>query len=175
MSVNIHGNEYITVAERVTEAHKELEKITITTEVIASNPVVIKATVTTKKGTFTGISAANPNKAIEKQSPYEVAETSAVGRALGFAGYGAVESIASADEVTKAIHTDESAQKPTVASNGAVCKQCGSNNIYERVAGEKAKRPGARYTVCGDCKEFQEYVPERLESMAAEVFEDVPF
>lgn len=101
MSINIHGKEYITVAERLTDAKEDIKSIS--TEVLQHTPsVVIKATVITKKGTFTGISAANPNKAIEKMSPYEVAETSAVGRALGFAGYGAVESIASADEMIKA-------------------------------------------------------------------------
>lgn len=102
MPIQIHGNEYFTVAERVREAHKEVKALTITTEVLYQNPVVIKATVVTEKGTFTGISAANPNKAIEKMSPYEVAETSAVGRALGFAGYGMVDSIDSADEMNKA-------------------------------------------------------------------------
>lgn len=99
MPVNIHGKQYITVAERVQEAGEEF--ISLSTEVLYQEPVVIKATVTTKKGTFTGISAANPSKAIEKQSPYEVAETSAVGRALGFAGYGIVEGIATADEMKK--------------------------------------------------------------------------
>ena len=39
---------------------------------------------------------------MEKTSPYEIAETSAIGRALGFAGYGSVDSIASADEMIKA-------------------------------------------------------------------------
>lgn len=100
--ITIHGKQYVTVAERVQEAHDNQKTISITTEVLFQNPVVIKATVTTPKGTFTGISAANPSKAIEKMSPYEVAETSAVGRALGFAGYGAVEGIATADEMIKA-------------------------------------------------------------------------
>jgi hypothetical protein len=109
--VNIHGREYITVAERVQEAHKELKTISITTEILSQSPVVVKATVITPKGTFTGVSAANPTKAIEKMSPYEVAETSAVGRALGFAGYGIVEGIASADEVAKATaQTEQTAQ-----------------------------------------------------------------
>lgn len=99
MSVNIHGKIYITVAERLLEAKKDIKSIN--TEVLYQLPVVIKATVVTDKGTFTGISAANPAKAIEKMSPYEVAETSAVGRALAFAGYGIVEGIATADEVIK--------------------------------------------------------------------------
>lgn len=106
MSIQIHGKEYITVNERVQEAHDKTDFIELNTEVLLHNPVVIKATVKTKTGAYTGISAANPAKTIEKQSPYEVAETSAVGRALGFAGYGIVNSIASADEVKKA--TDDS-------------------------------------------------------------------
>lgn len=130
MSVNIHGREYITVAERLTEAKEDLKSIT--TEVLQHTPlVVVKATVQTKKGTFTGISAANPAKAIEKQSPYEVAETSAVGRALGFAGYGAVESIASAEEVTYAtkdeVHVDVTPEEVQDEVNRwGPCKKCGS-------------------------------------------------
>lgn len=100
MPISIHGKQYVTVAERVLEAGKDF--LSLDTEVLFQNPVVVKATVTTTKGNFSGISGANPNKQIEKMSPYEVAETSAVGRALGFAGYGAVEGIATADEVVKA-------------------------------------------------------------------------
>ncbi len=101
MPINIHGKSYITVAERVEMAHKD-GFLGLFTEVLCQDPVVIKATITTSRGTFTGISAANPTKTIEKASPYEVAETSAVGRALGFAGFGATESIATADEIVKA-------------------------------------------------------------------------
>jgi hypothetical protein len=103
-TISIHGRDYITVATRVQLAHEDLKDkdFSITTEIVSQEPVVvIKATVSTVRGSFTGISAANPAKLIEKQNPYEVAETSAVGRALGFAGYGSVESIASADEMYK--------------------------------------------------------------------------
>lgn len=103
--VEIHGNKYMTVAERVQEAGDKF--FGLNTEVLYQNPVVIKATVTTSKGTFTGISAANPNKPIEKMSPYEVAETSAVGRALGFAGYGVVDGIATADEMNKPKYVED--------------------------------------------------------------------
>ena len=100
MSIKIHGKTYVTVAERVAAAHEAEGLESITTEVLSMDPVVVKATVVIDGKTFTGISAANPDKAIEKQSPYEVAETSAVGRALGFAGFGIDESMASADEIT---------------------------------------------------------------------------
>jgi hypothetical protein len=102
MPINIKGKEYVTVAERVKEIHNTEKNFDIVTEVLSHDPVVVKATIRCAKGTFTGISYANVNKVLEKQSPYEVAETSAVGRALGFAGYGLVDDIATADEMKKA-------------------------------------------------------------------------
>lgn len=101
MPINIHGKEYFTVAERLQQSHKEKDLQEVRTEVLSNDPVVIKATIVTKSGTFTGISAADPTKTIEKKSPYEVAETSAVGRALAFAGYAGTE-IATYDELVKA-------------------------------------------------------------------------
>lgn len=101
MSINIHGKEYITVSERLEMAKKDI--VEINTEILYQDPVVIKATVTLKDGRkSTGISGANPTKMIEKQSPYEVAETSALGRALGFLGFGLSGGIATADEIKKA-------------------------------------------------------------------------
>lgn len=127
MTVNIHGKEYVTVAERLTVAHKGLKTLSITTEVLFTDPVVVKATVVTDKGTFTGISAANASKQIEKESPYEVAETSAVGRALAFAGYETTNGIASAEEMAK-IKPDlsKSAGDPNNEFKGTPCKDCGA-------------------------------------------------
>lgn len=106
-TIDIHGKQYMPVSERVRMAHDSGRVKNITTELLSHNPVVIKATVELVgegviEQTFTGISAANTGKAIEKASPYEVAETSAIGRALGFAGFGISEGIASADEMVKA-------------------------------------------------------------------------
>jgi len=103
-TINIKGKMYVPVSERVKEIHEVMrtEVFSITTELLpVEGAVVVKATVTIGDRVFTGHSAANPNKAIEKQSPYEVAETSAIGRALGFAGFGIEEGIASAEEITK--------------------------------------------------------------------------
>ena len=103
MPIKIHDHIYITVAERVHALHEEsFERIEVQTEIVAdsSDGVVFRAIVTTPKGVFVGHARSDKAaRSIEGQSPYEVAETSAVGRALGFAGYGAVDSIASADEV----------------------------------------------------------------------------
>lgn len=101
--VNIHGKDYMTVVRRVELAHEDKALDSVETEVLSHDPVVVKAKVYIKGKLYTGISSVSlaSAKMIEKQNPYEVAETSAVGRALGFAGYGLIESIASADEVIK--------------------------------------------------------------------------
>lgn len=110
----------MTVAGRLKLAHDQAKQLSITTEVIPiPDHVVIRATVTTEKGTYTGISAANPAKIIERQSPYEVAETSAVGRALGFAGCGTIDGIASADEI----------HKVDAEKKNALCN-CGTKNKF---------------------------------------------
>lgn len=105
-TINIKGREYVPVNERVLALHEQIDKdvsYSIETELITAclPAVVFKATVTIGDKVFVGHSGANPAKAIEKQSPYEVAETSAVGRALGFAGFGIDTGIASADEMIK--------------------------------------------------------------------------
>lgn len=105
-TIDIKGKKYVPVSERIKAIHEARSSqgfdFCITTEMLPSDKAVIfKATVTIGEQVFTGHSAANPEKAIEKASPYEVAETSAIGRALGFAGYGIDEGIASADEITK--------------------------------------------------------------------------
>lgn len=102
MPITIHNKSYKTVAERLNEAHATSDLFGVETEVLYLDPqIMVKATIKTKKGVFTGISAADPNKSIEAKTPVEVAETSAVGRALAFAGYAGSE-IASVDEMVKA-------------------------------------------------------------------------
>lgn len=140
MPIQIHGKQYVTVSERLIQADKEIKSIT--TEVLYQTPVVVKATVVTTKGTFTGISAANQLKAIEKQSPYEVAETSAVGRALGFAGYGITESIASAEEMAKAILGERQDYEDTpVTPENDVYERQQSQSTCDRCGAEKVKNP----------------------------------
>src|SRR3712207_6772782 len=107
--VNIHGKDYYTVAKRVEMAHEAKTFEKLLTEVISHDPIDVRATVTIKGKEFTGISSVSKDavRMIEKTNPYEVAETSAVGRALAFAGYGIEGEVASADEVTRAIALEE--------------------------------------------------------------------
>lgn len=129
--VNIHGREYMTVARRLELAHEDHAIEGVETEVLSHNPVVIRAKVTVKGRTYTGISAVDleSEKQIEKQNPYEVAETSAVGRALGFAGFGLIESVASADEVARAVRRENVEADKT---SERVCATCGEPAIERK-------------------------------------------
>jgi len=106
-TINIKGKEYVPVVERVKEFHNLYKSGSIETEVVEfGTRVSVKATVTleTEDGshrTFTGHSQAEYGKGIMGEVALEVAETSAVGRALGFAGIGIDTGIASADEMRK--------------------------------------------------------------------------
>lgn len=120
---NIKGKQYLMVEGRLVQAHEDFSRMDITTELVASSPfVVFKATVQTERGTFTGWSAANPEaKSIEGDNPYEVAETSAIGRALKHAGV-AIDAGVSAQEMSKAGYAGEhrqSAPQPATKPEGA--------------------------------------------------------
>ena len=112
-TIKISGKPYVQVNDRVQGFRKMFEYGCIETEIITYIPddyCVVQARVYTlgKDGRLllsTGHAqeTLNKNKNINRTSMLENAETSAVGRALGFLGIGSVESIASADEVNKAI------------------------------------------------------------------------
>ena len=103
--VNINGNEYYTVAERLTTLHQKNNNVTITTEIIKMDMeiVVVKATVSIDNLDYTGhAQEIFGSSKINTTSALENAETSAVGRALAFSGIGVDGSVASADEIIKA-------------------------------------------------------------------------
>lgn len=107
-TVNIRGKAYVTVAGRVAAAHEAggftmpepPELIHIGERTFCR--VLIEVTWTTQR--FYGTAEVKwnaPKGTADHDSPLECAETSALGRALGFAGFGSVEGIASADEVRR--------------------------------------------------------------------------
>lgn len=130
-TINIKGKEYVPVVERIKEFHRlhpegEIEthilcmgndEITEDGKSILKNDkrVVVKAVVkfqieTKEKVTtmghyrwinFSGHSQAVYGKGIMGDVALEIAETSAIGRALGFANIGLLDGIASADEMRK--------------------------------------------------------------------------
>lgn len=164
----IKGNDYLMVAGRVILAHEtqikedSFESISIKTEFVPEltnlyvdekgNPagyVTIQATVKTPKGVFTGHSTAFCGLGhIEGSAPIEVAETSAIGRALGFAGYGTDYGIASAEEMYKVGFSDDSrggsatettSRPATSASTTAENKTAATRRSHRRVVSEEEK------------------------------------
>lgn len=170
-TVDIHGKSYLTVAGRVGLWHEDNagDMFGESKYELVGDYVVCSVVVKTKKGTFSGISAVSltNSTSIEKQSPFEVAETSAYGRALGFAGYGITESIASADELVKAGATSQAQQTKAILANAQArrsndtytdekeyaCETCGSL-AYLKTGVSKAGNP---YTGVF-CSENREHV-----------------
>ncbi len=108
MPVNIHGKQYKTVAERVTEFRtKHGLDYSITTEIVSiEQNVIVKAVIGSPAGGIqyaTGYAEeVRGSTNINKTSALENCETSAIGRALAAFGLGGTE-YATANEVTDAI------------------------------------------------------------------------
>ena len=105
-TINIKGKEYVPVVERVKEFHRLYPKGTITTEIVSNvdGRIIVKATAypeNDETNYFTGHSQSEWGKGMMGGVALEVAETSAIGRALGFANIGLLDGIASADEMRK--------------------------------------------------------------------------
>jgi len=110
MPVTIHGKEYKTVAERMSNLHGADDSWSLTTELlhISKDEVIVKATLTFSNGrTFEGIAHEHKgDNYINKTSYVEVAQTSAWGRALACAGMAGTE-LASADEMVNALRNQK--------------------------------------------------------------------
>jgi len=103
--VSIDGNPYVTVHERLQMVHTNHEKVSIETEIVSidERSVTVKAVLKINGEVYTAhASEVFGSTEINETSALENAETSAVGRALAFAGYGITGSVASADEVIAA-------------------------------------------------------------------------
>lgn len=107
-TVTIKGRPYVDVAERVRLAHADHAGYTmLLTEQFTVGDTGrwwVRVTIAVGEQQFIGTAeikfSARPGTA-DGDSPFECAETSALGRALGFAGIGLLDSIASANEVAR--------------------------------------------------------------------------
>lgn len=121
-TIEIKGKQYVPVVERIKEFHR-ICRGNIQTEIISlpdTTRIIVKATITVTHflsqadtmslydipKVYTGHSQAEWAKGMMGNVALEVAETSAIGRALGFANIGLLDGIASADEMRKTKKVD---------------------------------------------------------------------
>jgi hypothetical protein len=114
--VDIKGKSYSEVNQRIKAFRMVYPQGSIPTEIVSLKDgiVVMKASVLTDDGRLlaTGTAYERENSTfINKTSYIENCETSAVGRALGMAGFGIDVSVASAEEVQNAINNQEVTQE----------------------------------------------------------------
>ena len=128
-TIAIKGKDYVTINERVKCFRNcpEFDGWAIKTEILHfdKESVVFKATITDKDGNVLATGHAQEDRGssmINKTSYCENAETSAVGRALGFLGIGIENSIATYDEVKRAISTQEEMEKESKKVDSQVLK-----------------------------------------------------
>ena len=115
-TIQIRGKQYAPVTERVKAFRSLCPNGLIETEIInlEDGVVTMRATIKDDEGNVvaTGLSQEKEtNGSINKTSFIENCETSAVGRALGFAGIGIDASMASAEEVALAIANQDKINK----------------------------------------------------------------
>ena len=109
-AIDIKGNKYILVKDRILEFNKTYENGCIRTRIVSDDgeEVVFQAKVIPDTGNMARYvsgtaSGVRGGKGVDETAAIENAETSAVGRALAMLGIGVMDSIASQDEVNKAV------------------------------------------------------------------------
>lgn len=117
-TTDIKGKDYVQVNSRVNIFRRLFPEGTITTDILSNEngTVLMKATVSDEKGKVlsTGLAYEKETSSyINKTSYIENAETSAVGRALGFLGIGIDASIASVEEMVNAINNQDGGDNKT--------------------------------------------------------------
>lgn len=115
-TTDIKGKAYADVAQRIKAFRMVYPLGCIRTEMVSNvdGVCIFRAEVSDSKGFLLGTGTAFERQGssfINKTSYIENCETSAVGRALGMAGFGIDVSVASADEVANAIAQQESKPK----------------------------------------------------------------
>lgn len=115
-TTDIKGKEYAEVNQRIKAFRMVYPQGSIETQMLSNeNGVcVFKASVCSEDGILLGTGTAyekEDSSFINKTSYIENCETSAVGRALGMAGFGIDVSVASAEEVANAIQNQEITQE----------------------------------------------------------------
>lgn len=133
-TIEIKGKTYIPVNERVKEFRAKYPDYSLITEIVELTDGIctILAKVIDKDGRIIATGLAREERddrtsMVNKTSYVENCETSAWGRALGNFGIGIDESIASADEVARAI-AQQGSQTPNIESKAQVKQSVEKND-----------------------------------------------
>jgi len=128
-TVDIKGKDYAQVNDRVKAFRELCPNGSITTDILEmeNGVVTMKATVYDEDGKVLSTGLAQEKESgsfINKTSYIENCETSAVGRALGFAGIGVDGSMCSAEELVNAINNQNKPDKITLKEQKILMGMC---------------------------------------------------
>lgn len=187
-AVDIQGKQYVLVKDRVLAFNTDYPNGGIETDLVSqpeSDRIVIKATVTPNcaepQRVFTGYSQAVVGEGyINKTAALENCETSAVGRALAMMGIGVFDSIASVDEMGKAIAQQRTPVKTTAPVSG-LSMPCSIHHVpmTERMS-KKTNKPYFAHnlpdgTFCFGDKPKYENPAQKVEAPVAKTQNDADF
>lgn len=124
-TTDIKGNDYAEVNQRIKAYRMVYPNGTIRPEIksLQNGVCIFRAEVTNENGDVIGVGHAYEKENstfINKTSYIENCETSAVGRALGMAGFGIDTSVASAEEVANVIENQKEDKKVILATENQI-------------------------------------------------------
>lgn len=154
-TIDYRGKSYVEVAERLRHVHEQKREFQVLDSEVyeIAGRVLCRVTISVDGKIFKGTAEAKVTNAAPRSAdatnPFECGETSALGRALAFAGFGTVDGIASYDEIARGLSQEEIAQSATpdnARSNGGVAPTPAQKQQAQRPAPVPPQTPAQTET-----------------------------
>lgn len=164
-TTDIKGKDYAEVNQRIKAFRMIYPQGSIETELInnENGVCIFKALVKNEEGNILGSGTAYEKEGssfINKTSYIENCETSAVGRALGMAGFGIDTSVASFEEVANAVQQQEENKRISNMQEEALDKAIENRKITDETVLEILKKYGYTSTAEIKLKDYMKIVNE---------------
>ena len=164
-TTDIKGKDYAEVNQRIKAFRMIYPQESIETELInnENGVCIFKALVKNEEGNILGSGTAYEKEGssfINKTSYIENCETSAVGRALGMAGFGIYTSVASFEEVANAVQQQEENKRISNMQEEALDKAIENRKITDETVLEILKKYGYTSTAEIKLKDYMKIVNE---------------